>query len=85
MKALAILRVLACGLALGLLGDMLRRCFVVEAWTLVPLVAAALVLALIATRWSWRAARRTWAPAEPAAPDVTTATDFPEPPRRGIR
>jgi hypothetical protein len=58
MKALAIFRVLVCGLAVGFFGDMLRRCFVVEAWTLAPFVVAALVLALIATRWSWRAARR---------------------------
>ncbi|QNH21211.1 hypothetical protein HEP73_02123 [Xanthomonas sp. GW] len=84
MKALTLLRLLLCGAAVSFLGDMLRRCFVVEAWTLVPFVAAALVLALIATRWSWRAARRTWAPADPAAPDAI-APEFPAQPKRDIR
>jgi len=82
MRAAALLRLLLCGAAVSFLTDMLRRCFVVEAWTLVPFVAAALVLALIATRWSWRAARRPRLPADFVRPNTP---DFPEQPRRGIR
>ncbi|UYB51197.1 hypothetical protein OCJ37_14505 [Xanthomonas sp. AM6] len=85
MRAFALLRVLACGLALGFLADLLRRCVIVEAWAVGPVVAVLLVLALIATRWSWRAARRAWLPAEPAAPAAPAAPDFPNQPRRGIR
>ncbi|AVY67196.1 hypothetical protein [Xanthomonas translucens] len=82
MRAFALLRLLACSIAAGFLSDMLRRCFVIEAWTLVPFVAAALALALIATRWSWRAARRPRLPADFVRPNTP---DFPEQPRRGVR
>lgn len=82
MKALALLRLLLCGAAVGFLGDMLRRCFVVEAWTLVPFVAALLVLAMLATRWSWRSARRP----RRSVPFIRPKSHhFPEQPRRGIR
>ncbi|WP_369913933.1 hypothetical protein AB8810_12965 [Xanthomonas sp. NCPPB 3005] len=84
MKALALLRLLLCGAAVSFLGDMLRRCVIVEAWSVGPVVAALLVLALIATRWSWRAARRGWLPTEPAAPDALTP-EFPAQPKRDIR
>ncbi|MGV1119189.1 hypothetical protein [Xanthomonas translucens] len=82
MRALALLRVLACGLALGFLADLLRRCVIVEAWSVGPIVAALLALALIATRWSWRAARRPRLPTDFVRPNTP---DFPDQPRCGIR
>jgi uncharacterized membrane protein len=75
MRALALLRLLACGAAVGFLGDMLRRCVIVEAWTLVPFVATVLLLAMLATRWSWRAARRPRNTTDFLRPNTP---DFPE-------
>lgn len=85
MRAGALLRLLICGIAVGFFGDMLRRCFVVEAWTLVPFVAALLVLALIATRSAWRAARRQRRGTAFLRPNPPATAEFPEQPRRGVR
>lgn len=50
MKLCALLRLLCCAIAVGFLGDLLRRCVIVEAWSVGPVVAVLLVLALIAVR-----------------------------------
>jgi len=82
MTARALLRLMACGVALGFLGDLLRRCWVVQAWNVGAVASVLLVVALIATRRAWRAARRRRLPADFVRPNTP---DFPEQPRRGIR
>ncbi|MCI2243829.1 hypothetical protein L3067_04300 [Xanthomonas sp. PPL568] len=86
MKLSALLRLLACGIAVGFLADLLRRCVIVEAWSVGPVVAVLLVLALIATRRAWRTARRQRRGTAFLRPNLPPATaDFPKQPRRGIR
>ncbi|MCW0370238.1 hypothetical protein [Xanthomonas sacchari] len=83
MRASHIFRLLCCGIVVGFLADLLRRCVIVEAWSVGPVVAALLVLALIATRRAWRTARRSHrkrvAFIRPKTPD------FPAQPKRDIR
>jgi len=52
------LRFAAWLLVAAFLADLLRRCWIVEAWTIFPIAALALWLALWRTRSAWRALRR---------------------------
>ncbi|KMM77054.1 hypothetical protein ACP93_02495 [Xanthomonas sp. NCPPB 1128] len=70
-------------MAVGFLGDLLRRCVIVEAWTVGPVVAVLLVWALIATHRAWRAARRQRRKPVPFIRPNTP--DFPAQPKRDIR
>lgn len=53
-----LLGMLARGIAIGFLLDVLRRCWIVEAWTIVPIVAGLLIWLLLSTVRRWRALTR---------------------------
>ncbi|CBA14725.1 hypothetical protein [Xanthomonas albilineans] len=72
--------VVACVLA-----DLLRRCVIVDAWSIAPYVVVVLVLSLYATRMAWRAARRSRLPTDFVRPKQPQSPDFPDTPKRGIR
>ncbi|WP_152640346.1 hypothetical protein [Xanthomonas sp. MUS 060] len=62
--------------------DVVRRCWIVDAWSALTIFFVLAVLSLYATRKTWRAARRSHLPADFVRPN---SPDFPAQPRRGIR
>lgn len=58
MTVLTALRVMAWTLVAAFFADMLRRCWIVEAWTIVPFAVLALLFSLARLRKAWRTPRR---------------------------
>jgi len=82
MNARSVLRVFAWALATGFLLDVLRRCWIVEAWSIALVIVLVLVFVLRRLRAAWRTARHQ---ARPAAFVRPKSPDFPDQPRHGIR
>ncbi len=72
-------------IAAYVLADLLRRCVIVDAWSIAPYAVVLLVLSLYATRKAWRAARRPHLPADFVRPKTRSSPDFPDQPKRGTR
>ncbi len=53
-----LLRIAVWAIATGFYADVLRRCWIVEAWTIAPLAFVALLFSAWHLRKAWRAARR---------------------------
>lgn len=82
MNVLRVLRLAAWLLVTAFLADLLRRCWIVEAWTIFPIAALALWLALWRARTAWRALRRRRQPIGFIRP---AGGNFPASPKRPIR
>lgn len=83
MNLRAIPRLFAWAAVTGFLADVLRRCWIVEAWSVGMVAAVLLALALIPLRGAWRVARRNRSTdfVRPRSP----AGEFPAQPKRPIR
>lgn len=82
MTVAALLRVLTWAAATTFFADVLRRCWAIEAISLLPLAAIATLFCALNLRSAWRAARHKAKPAEFVQPHTP---DFPKQPRRGVR
>lgn len=76
-----LLGMLARGIAIGVVADALRRCWVVEAWTLFPIVAGLLAWLALSTARRFRALTRRPSPPSRRQP----VGDFPAQSKRPIR
>lgn len=76
-----LLGMLARGIAIGFFADVLRRCWIVEAWTIFPIAAGVLLWLLIGTVRRWRALTRN---RNTGFVRIKTP-DFPEQSKRPIR
>lgn len=84
MNLLALLRALAWAFVVGFLADALRRCWIVEAWSVGIVAAVLLTLALIPLFDACRSVRRRRLPADFVRPRLPVSS-FPEQPKRPIR
>lgn len=83
MSLRALPRLFAWAIVVGFLADVLRRCWIAEAWSIAPIAAALLVLALTRLRRAWRSALRRGSTdfIRPRLP----VSNFPAQPKRPIR